>query len=74
MVLLIQTMWELFKNEGDCVEVGKQNLVVFNVFGVSPYERLREHWTGVDIATHPLFSRSSALRKVFLKRGKCSNV
>lgn len=45
--------------------VGKQNLVVFNVFGVSPYERLRELCTGVDIATQPLLNRSSVLKNHF---------
>lgn len=47
--------------DGDCVGVGKQNRVVFTFFGVSPYERLREHCTGVDIATRPLLNRSSVL-------------
>lgn len=45
--------------------MGKQNLVVFNVFGVSPYARLREYCTGVDIATRPLLNRFSTLNKMY---------
>jgi len=39
---------------------------------VSPWERLREHCTGVDMATLPLLSRSSALNQFLL--GNCKYV
>lgn len=65
LTFLIFTIWEPFKKDGDFVGVGRQNLVVFIVFGVSPWERLREHCTGVDMATRPLLKRSSALQQIF---------
>jgi len=55
----------LFEKDGDCVDVGKQNLVAFNVvLGVSPYERLREHCTGVDMVTQPLLNLSPVLNNI----------
>lgn len=59
---LLLTICDPFKKAGDCVDEGKQNLVVFKAFGVSPYDRLREHCTGVDTATQPLLNRSSTLK------------